>query len=60
MRHLLTFGGLLVFLLGWWVLLMGPTNARPSAEIFMFLGLIPMVLGMATIDIVEAIKNHRN
>lgn len=56
MRYLLIVVGLLGIMLGVWMLLFGNTGARPSPEFVMQIGAIILTVGLATVDIVEAIK----
>jgi hypothetical protein len=59
MRYLLIVVGLLGVLLGVWGVGYGNPNARPSGELFIQLGALCLVVGLATVDIVEAIKAKR-
>jgi uncharacterized membrane protein HdeD (DUF308 family) len=59
MRYLLIVVGLLGVLLGFWVIATGPTNASPPGSLFVQVGAVFLAVGLATVDIVEAIKAKR-
>jgi hypothetical protein len=56
MRYLLIVVGLLGVLLGFWIIGYGPTNASPPGSLLVQVGAVFLALGLATVDIVEAIK----
>lgn len=57
MRYLLIVAGFLGVVLGVWAIGAGNPVARPSGEFFIQAGAIFLAVGLATVDIVEAIKN---
>jgi hypothetical protein len=65
MRYLLIVVGLLGVLFGFGVLFSfvvigaGPANAHPLGELFVQIGAVFLAAGLATVDIVEAIKAKR-
>jgi hypothetical protein len=59
MRYLLIVVGLLGVLLGFVAVGYGPATARPSGELFVQVGAVFLAAGLATVDIVEAIKAKR-
>ena len=56
MRYLLIVVGLVGVLLGFWVIATGPANASPPGSLFVEVGAVFLAVGLATVDIVEAIK----
>jgi hypothetical protein len=59
MRYLLILVGLLGVVLGVWAIAAGNPNARPSGEFFVQVGALSLAVGLATVDIVEAIRSKR-
>jgi hypothetical protein len=59
MRYLLIFAGLLGGLFGVWVIGYGHANAGPLGSLFVQVGAIFLAVGLATVDIVEAIMAQR-
>jgi len=59
MRYLLIVVGLFGVLLGFVAIGAGPANARPPGELFVQVGALFLAAGLATVDIVEAIKAKR-
>jgi hypothetical protein len=59
MRYLLIVVGLLCVLVGLWAFEFAPLGGGPFAPLFVELGVILLAAGLATVDIVEAIKAKR-
>ena len=59
MRYLLILVGLLSVLLGSGIIAAGPANASPPGSLFVEAGAVFLAVGLATVDIVEAIKAKR-
>jgi hypothetical protein len=59
MRYLLIVVGMLGVLLGFWIIASGPANASPPGSLFVEVGAVFLAVGLAAVDIVEAIKATR-
>ena len=59
MRYLLIAVGLLAIVVGVLGIALGMTPQRPNGEFFVQLGALFLAIGLATVDIVQAIKAKR-
>jgi hypothetical protein len=59
MRYLLIVVGLLCVLLGFGLIATGPANASPPGSLFVEVGAVFLAVGLAAVDIVDAIKAKR-
>jgi hypothetical protein len=59
MRYLMLVVGLLGVGLGTWVIVAGNPLAKPSGEFFVQVGALFLAVGLATVDIVEAMNARR-
>ena len=56
MRYVMIVVGLLSVLLGSGIIAAGPANASPPGSLFVEVGAVFLAVGLATVDVVEAIK----
>jgi hypothetical protein len=59
MRYLLITVGLLAILVGILGIALGMTPQRPGGEFFVQVGVVFLAVGLATVDVVQAIKAKR-